>query len=73
MDSVIFSESNNIKWCYYNTACAWALSGECERAFSSLQKAIEAGWRDVNMMKDDERLNCLKDDNKWTELLKTLA
>ncbi len=39
LDSVIFSEKDNIKWCYYNTACAWALSGECERAFSNLQKA----------------------------------
>lgn len=72
LDSAIFSDSENIKWCYYNTACAWALSGEYERAFSNLQKAIEAGC-DINMLKNDARLNYLKDNSKWTVLLKTLA
>lgn len=72
-DSVIFAEQGNIKWCYYNTACAWALSGESERAFSCLQKAVEAGWKDLDFINKDVRLNCLKDNSRWTDFLKFLS
>ena len=73
LNSVIFSESDNIKWCYYNTACAWALSGECERAFSSLQEAVKAGWKNINMLKNDERLQSLRTNSRWVGIINVLA
>lgn len=72
LESAIFSDNDNIKWCYYNTACAWALSGECEHAYANLQKAVKAGWSDASFMNNDTRLNCLKGNSKWAELLKSL-
>ncbi|BCJ96178.1 hypothetical protein acsn021_37470 [Anaerocolumna cellulosilytica] len=71
-DSSIFSQDANIKWCYYNTACAWALAGEHEDAFSNLEKAVEAGWNDANMLEKDERLQSLKVDSRWAEMLNVL-
>ncbi|BCJ96175.1 hypothetical protein acsn021_37440 [Anaerocolumna cellulosilytica] len=69
INSKIFSEIDNIKWCYYNAACSWALAGKSELAFTNLEKAVEEGWKNVKMLETDERLFSLRGNGKWNSLL----
>lgn len=51
----------------YNTACAYARKGDRDRAFEWLGKAMEAGF-DVHSYLDDDDLDSLHDDPRWTDL-----
>src|SRR5262249_38480191 len=49
----------------YDTACSLALTGDKEKAFQFLNRAIKAGWRGTERMKNDSDLNSLRDDPRW--------
>lgn len=53
----------------YNAACSWALAGEATKAFHDLDRAIEAGWDNLEHLKTDEDLTSLHADKRWPQLL----
>ena len=57
---------------YYNAACSWALSGNKSSAFKNLNKAIAAGWLNVEWMKQDPDLKSLHDETRWTRVVSKL-
>lgn len=69
-DSSILSDPDSVKWCYYNAVCAWALANNLDRAYSNLEKAIEAGWEDTHMLQTDDRLNNLRSDSRWGNIIR---
>jgi tetratricopeptide (TPR) repeat protein len=40
----------------YNAACCYGLLGDSDEAFAWIDRAIEAGWRDVEHLKADTDL-----------------
>lgn len=57
---------------FYNLACAFALSGEKEKALDNLEKAISAGFADKQQYETDSDLNSLRETQRFKELLKKL-
>ena len=54
---------------YYNAGCSWALAGEATKAFYDLDRAMEAGWDNLEHLKTDEDLTSLHADKRWPQLL----
>ncbi len=54
----------------YNLACAQALSGNKQRAFDSLEKAIKNGFDNAHHMTEDEDLRSLQGDPHFYELVR---
>ena len=57
---------------FYNTACAYALSGNPDKAFEMLGKAIEKGYRDAAWAKKDTDLASLRKDPRWKPLIEKM-
>jgi tetratricopeptide (TPR) repeat protein len=57
---------------FYNLACAFALSGEKEKALDNLEKAINAGFTDRQQYETDSDLDGLRETERFKELLKRL-
>jgi len=57
---------------WYNLASAYALAGNPRRAFSSLEKAITAGFQDATHLETDEDFASLRKDKRFEQLLATL-
>lgn len=57
---------------YYNAACCHARARNMDDAFATLERAIEAGYRNLNHIKDDSDLEFLHDDSRWKKLLVTI-
>ena len=36
---------------FYNAACAFALAGGKDQAFAALQRAIETGWENIDLLR----------------------
>ena len=53
----------------YNAACCFALTGQKDLAFYSLDAAIAKGWRDKKHTEEDEDLVSLRTDPRWSDLL----
>ncbi len=53
----------------FNLGCVWAEKGNPEKAFASLNKAIELGFRDLDQYEFDEDLESLHNDERFVELL----
>jgi transcriptional regulator GlxA family with amidase domain len=53
----------------YNLACAYALSGEKEKALDAISGAIEAGFRHKSMYEDDEDFASIRDDVRFKQLI----
>ena len=54
---------------FYDYACCLALSGRKEEAFRTLDRAIDAGYRDANHLLSDDDLEGLRSDEKWQKSL----
>jgi tetratricopeptide (TPR) repeat protein len=50
---------------YYNAACSWSLAGHPDKAFAMLDRAIEEGFRDAELMTGDSDLEALHGDPRW--------
>jgi hypothetical protein len=57
---------------FYNLACAFALSGQKEKALDNLEKAISAGFTDRQQYESDSDLDSLRETERFKELLKRL-
>jgi hypothetical protein len=57
----------------YNSACCFALNGQKDLAFYSLDAAIAKGWRDRKHTEEDEDLASLRTDPRWSDLLPKVA
>jgi C-terminal processing protease CtpA/Prc len=53
----------------YNAACSFALAGEPDEAISALERAVAAGFEDVEHAKEDADLVSLHGDARWQPLL----
>ncbi|MHC4415478.1 MAG: TPR end-of-group domain-containing protein [Planctomycetota bacterium] len=56
----------------YNAACAYSQLGERDRAASSLFRAFEAGWRDLNQIVRDPDLQSIRDHPTYLALVERL-
>ncbi|TMB33240.1 MAG: tetratricopeptide repeat protein [Deltaproteobacteria bacterium] len=54
----------------YNAACALALQGDDEAALVELERAVEGGFDDPKLLRNDPDLATLHDDPKFEELAK---
>lgn len=57
----------------YNLGCAYALTGEKDKAFAALKKSVAAGMNDVNQLKQDSDLKSLHGDPRFEQLVKSLS
>jgi len=53
----------------YNMACAYALIGERDRAFEWLEKAVAAGFNNIQFLKSDDDLAELRSDTRFAKLI----
>ena len=53
----------------YDIACAYARSGDNEKSFDFLEKAVQNGWERVEHTGNDEDLNPLHDDSRWPAII----
>jgi ketosteroid isomerase-like protein len=57
---------------FYNLGCAFALSGDRDKALDNLEKAIDAGFTDRQQYETDGDLDSLREVARFKELLKRL-
>ncbi len=55
---------------YYNQACGYAMAGDKDRAFASLQKALDAGFDQPDTLAHDDDLDNLHGDPRFAEIKK---
>lgn len=53
----------------YNMACAYSRLGENDKAFEWLDKAIAAGFTNIQFLKSDEDLEALRSDARFAKLI----
>ncbi len=56
----------------YNLACSYAMLGQIEEALAALEEAIDLGYRDAKLMREDEDLTKLRGEPRFRELLDRL-
>lgn len=59
---------NAIAW--YNLACTYAVLGMADPAFSTLQRALELGYRYIDRLRQDPDLKSLRRDPRFLRLLR---
>ncbi|MFG0242065.1 MAG: TPR end-of-group domain-containing protein [Phycisphaerales bacterium JB054] len=64
-----FDEGN----CLYNLACVAAKSGRIERAFEMLGGAVEAGFANHELLREDPDLEALHGDSRFREIVRTVT
>jgi tetratricopeptide (TPR) repeat protein len=52
----------------YNIACAQALMGDKEQALKSLEKSLDMGFRDLNLVRTDTDFDSLRNDPRYKKL-----
>jgi hypothetical protein len=52
----------------YNLACSHALAGEPGEAMRALERALELGFRDANLLATDTDLDALRSDERFVAL-----
>jgi Zn-dependent protease len=52
----------------YNVACSWALAGETEPALAWLDRAVEQGFRDTNLLDQDDNFDTIRDTDGFRAL-----
>ena len=57
----------------YNDACSFALDGDKDRALEVLKEAVDAGFREYNVIKDDADFQSLRDDPKYRDQFQKLV
>lgn len=55
---------------HYNLACVLARQGRNDEAFTSLEKSVDLGFRNAKHMEADEDLKSLREDDRFTEIVK---
>lgn len=57
----------------YNLACSYALTGQKDQALTSLDKAVELGYRDIEHLRQDHDLDPIKSDPRFQTIIKRLS
>ncbi|SCY79091.1 TPR end-of-group domain-containing protein [Flavobacterium caeni] len=57
---------------YYNAACAFALSGEKDKAFENLGLMLKYGYSNREQLENDTDLQSLHDDIRWQNALSSI-
>ena len=57
---------------HYNLACSHSLLGQLEPAISALRRAIQLGYDNFEHISQDQDLENLKTDRRFTEIMKRL-
>ena len=65
-------EMKESDWLYYKAACTYALAGKNRNALKNLEKAVDAGFKDINRLREDEDLKRLHKTKEWQELMEKL-
>ena len=55
---------------HYNLACSYALLNRRDAALRALRRAVELGYRDFRYMRQDRDLDSIRDDPRYSELLR---
>ena len=58
---------------WYNLGCSLALLGQREGAVEALQRSVELGYDDYELMRTDTDLKSLREDGAFQSLLKRIA
>jgi predicted esterase len=67
---VYFAKKKNIlSWDYLRGAQAAAQAGQVDLAFVWLDKMLESGWRNAEMLEKDESFKSIRRDMRWTGVL----
>ena len=53
---------------HYNLACSYALTGNKEEAIETLQAAVELGFEDLELLRNDEDLAILRTESRFKEI-----
>ncbi len=53
---------------HYNLACSYALTGNKEEAIETLQAAVELGFEDLELLRNDEDLALLRTESRFKEI-----
>ncbi|MBD3257980.1 redoxin domain-containing protein [candidate division GN15 bacterium] len=57
-------------WSHYNSACAYARTGNIDSAFASLEKAVDNGWDKVDHLGYDTDMDPLRDDPRFEAIVR---
>lgn len=55
---------------FYSTSCSFALSGDKEKAFDYLEEAINHGFYNLRMLKENKDLKNLHNNRRWKVIIK---
>jgi non-specific serine/threonine protein kinase/serine/threonine-protein kinase len=66
------ADSGEVSGLWYNLACHAAQAGRRNEAFDSLHRAIEAGYKDVQLLRTDDDLKSLRNDPRFDKLVADL-
>ena len=58
---------------WYNLACSHALLGQVDDAFKALSEAVKRGYDNVEWLLNDEDLELIRNDPRFTLLLESLS
>ena len=53
----------------YNIACIYAVTGEKDKAFKWLSKAVRAGFKDTAFMAKNRDMDSLRDDPRYAKII----
>jgi tetratricopeptide (TPR) repeat protein len=57
---------------HYNLACRYALLKQRDKALTTLRKAVDLGYRDVEFMQEDHDLDSIRKDPRFRKLVREL-
>lgn len=57
--------------CHYDIACSYSLKGDIENAYTSLDKSMDTGFRDLEHLRTDADLDAMHNDPRWESLAAT--
>lgn len=53
----------------YNAACSHALDDQPDQALAQLEKSVEAGWTEIDLIRSDDDLDSIRDDPRFDRIL----
>ncbi|MCK4694409.1 MAG: SagB/ThcOx family dehydrogenase, partial [Candidatus Cloacimonetes bacterium] len=57
---------------YFYGACTWALAGDKDKALDYLEKTVDLGWLDYDLISEDKDLVSLKTESRYNEIISKL-
>ena len=70
--AALYERSAAVGLDFYNAGCTYALSGDPDKAFEMLDKAVALGERDYAWAQKDSDLASLRQDARWKPLIETM-